>query len=422
MKGKITHWNDDRGYGFITPHRGGESLFFHVSSLNNRSRRPMLNEGISYRPSKGRNGKPCAVDIDYLLSPADSGTMWLRTSPAMLSALLFLVAVVLLVWTGLTTTEIADPGGYSYYVRGAANAVTDGNACIVGDAVGLATRDMCEGIGPAVRSGLLAARAIVTGEPYSLDGIAALSGAGLPSKLLERQFAGQRHGQRVGKAFGLPRDHHGVRHDLLRRGQEIDAAVLDGAGNLASHRVVDTSHPLVNDVNTRFDVPHSRWNAITRQQFDAAGLHVLAESEVGVHLATSPDGFRFVFFQGHPEYDTVSLLKEYKREVSRYANGERSDYPPFPDNHFRLREQAILDEYRLRLEAAREAGDPVPAFPEQLVASRIDNTWHDTAEGIVGNWIGLVYQLTHEQRKLPFMDGVDPANPLGLDWIAGAKK
>ena len=63
----------------------------------------------------------------------------------------------------------------------------------------------------------------------------------------------------------------------------------------------------------------------------------------------------------------------------------------------------------------------MPAFPERLVASRIDNTWHDTAEAIVGNWIGLVYQLTHEQRKLPFMDGVDPANPLGLDWIAGTE-
>jgi homoserine O-succinyltransferase len=118
----------------------------------------------------------------------------------------------------------------------------------------------------------------------------------------------------------------------------------------------------------------------------------------------------------------VSLLKEYKREVRRFADGERSDYPPFPDNHFRPREQAILDEYRLRLAAAREAGDPVPEFPEQLVAGRIDNTWHDTAEGIIGNWIGLVYQLTHAQRNVPFMDGVDPGNPLGLDWIAASRK
>jgi flavin-dependent dehydrogenase len=49
---------------------------------------------------------------------------------------------------------------------------------------------MCEGIGPAVRSGLLAARSIATGEPYSLAGIGALSGGSFVSRLLERQFAG----------------------------------------------------------------------------------------------------------------------------------------------------------------------------------------------------------------------------------------
>jgi homoserine O-succinyltransferase len=185
------------------------------------------------------------------------------------------------------------------------------------------------------------------------------------------------------------------------------------------HRVLHKGHPLVNDVNTRFDVPHSRYNDISFEQFRAAGLHVLVDSPVaGAHLAVSPDGFRVVMFQGHPEYDTVSLLKEYKREVQLYAAGSRADYPPFPDNQFRAREQAILREYRRQLERAREAGEAVPVFPEQLVAGRLDNTWHDTAEAIVGNWIGLVYQLTHERRDLPFMEGVDPENPLGLAWVA----
>jgi len=184
------------------------------------------------------------------------------------------------------------------------------------------------------------------------------------------------------------------------------------------HRVIQATHPLVNDVNTQFDVPHSRFNNISAGQFRKAGLHVLVESvEAGVHLAVSADGIRVVYFQGHPEYDTVSLLKEYKREVRRFSDGERRDYPPFPENYFKPREQAILNEYRLRLDVARAAGKPLPEFPEQLVAGRIDNTWHDAAEGIVGNWIGLVYQLTHEERKLPFMDGVDLHNPLGLDWI-----
>jgi homoserine O-succinyltransferase len=182
-----------------------------------------------------------------------------------------------------------------------------------------------------------------------------------------------------------------------------------------AHRVMDNTHPLVNDVNTRFDVPHSRWNAITRQQFDAAGLHVLVESDAaGVHLATSPDGLRLVFSQGHPEYDTISLQKEYKREVMLYAAGKRADYPPFPHDYFPLREQAILNEYRSRLEAALESGDAAPDFPESLVAQRLDNTWHDTAEAVVGNWIGTVYQVTHRDRRIPFMEDIDPNDPLGI--------
>jgi homoserine O-succinyltransferase len=208
----------------------------------------------------------------------------------------------------------------------------------------------------------------------------------------------------------------------FRHGQKRTALPAKRWG-VFPHRVICKDHPLVNDVNTQFDVPHSRFNNISADQFRAAGLHVLVESpEAGVHLAVSADGLRVVYFQGHPEYDTVSLLKEYKREVQRFADGERSDYPPFPDNHFRPCEQAILNEYRQRLDVALQAGDPAPAFPEQLVAGRIDNTWHDTAEGILGNWIGLVYQLTHQQRNLAFMEGVDPHNPLGLDWIEAARK
>ena len=183
------------------------------------------------------------------------------------------------------------------------------------------------------------------------------------------------------------------------------------------HRVVERFHPLVGTVNTLFDVPHSRFNEIGRDQFDAAGLRVLVESEgVGVHLAVSPDGFRQVFFQGHPEYDTISLLKEYKREVSRFAAGERPDYPPFPEDYFCLQSRAILDEHQTQVRLAMERGLEPPPLPEGLVTRRLDNTWHDTAEGVVGNWMGLVYQVTHSDRKLPFMDTVDPADPLGLGW------
>ncbi|MGE0386406.1 MAG: homoserine O-succinyltransferase [Gammaproteobacteria bacterium] len=181
------------------------------------------------------------------------------------------------------------------------------------------------------------------------------------------------------------------------------------------HRVQDARHPLVVGVNTRFDVPHSRFNDVDRAQFEAAGLRVLAQSdEVGVHLAVSEDLFRLVFFQGHPEYDTVSLLKEYKREVMRYLAGERADYPPYPENYFSRQCQDLLWEHAEAICNARSNGAPPPPMPEALVTARLDNTWHDTGEAIINNWIGKVYQITDMDRRRPFMPAVDPDDPLGL--------
>jgi flavin-dependent dehydrogenase len=90
---------------------------------------------------------------------------------------------------GLVRSQRFRPTGYSYYLRGNVDLVRQGNAFITGDAVGLATRDMCEGIGPAIESGLLVAAAIVSGNDYSLSGIASLSGDTFASRVLERKFA-----------------------------------------------------------------------------------------------------------------------------------------------------------------------------------------------------------------------------------------
>ena len=187
-----------------------------------------------------------------------------------------------------------------------------------------------------------------------------------------------------------------------------------------AHQVVDDHrhHPLVRNVNTRFDVPHSRFNEISRHQFDAAGLRVLVESdEAGVHLAVSEDGLRLVFFQGHPEYDTDSLFKEYNREVRNYVPGERPDYPPLPENYFSPRDQALLDDHRTGILTALNLGETTPELPAEHIAKTPHNTWHDTAEGVMGNWIGCVYQITNTDRHLPFMPGIDPADPLGLGRI-----
>jgi homoserine O-succinyltransferase len=182
------------------------------------------------------------------------------------------------------------------------------------------------------------------------------------------------------------------------------------------HQLTREFHPLTVDVNTEFDVPHSRWNEVFPEQFEQAGLRILVteEDDNCVHLATSADGIRTVFFQGHPEYDTISLLKEFKREVIRFIQGRAGDFPPLPENYFGVFETAIVNEYRQKLIRAMESGQSLPEFPEQLIVTRLANSWCDTADAVVGNWIGLIYQLTHKDRKIPFMDHIDANNPLGL--------
>ena len=184
-----------------------------------------------------------------------------------------------------------------------------------------------------------------------------------------------------------------------------------------SHRVLEEErdHPLLRGINTKFDAPHSRFNDMNREQFEQVGCHVLAEDdEDNVHMAVSEDKFKFIFFQGHPEYDSISLLKEYKREVMLFANNKRDDYPPFPEHYFRPLETAILDEYCGYMEDAMRAGNPLPEFPEHLILRSLHNTWHDTGVAIFGNWLGMVNQVTDDDRKVPFMDHINPSDPLGL--------
>ncbi|HEY3312459.1 MAG TPA: NAD(P)-binding protein [Anaerolineales bacterium] len=72
---------------------------------------------------------------------------------------------------GLIRGHSYKPVGHSYYLRGRHPAPRNGNAFIIGDAAGLATRDMGEGIGPAIHSGIRAAEAIISGREYTVASV-----------------------------------------------------------------------------------------------------------------------------------------------------------------------------------------------------------------------------------------------------------
>ena len=48
-KGRIVEWNDERGFGFVTPALGGDRVFIHIKSFLNRQRRPVLGEIVVYQ-------------------------------------------------------------------------------------------------------------------------------------------------------------------------------------------------------------------------------------------------------------------------------------------------------------------------------------------------------------------------------------
>jgi flavin-dependent dehydrogenase len=72
---------------------------------------------------------------------------------------------------GLVRGHDFNPGGHTYYLRRPGVVGQKDRCFLVGDSAGLATRILGEGIGPAVKSGLLAARAIAAGGSYSLESI-----------------------------------------------------------------------------------------------------------------------------------------------------------------------------------------------------------------------------------------------------------
>ena len=74
-QGKIAKWNDERGFGFISPSEGGDSVFFHISSLPRSDRRPSVNEGVSYTLAFDSHGRPQANDLRFIVGPSSGSQM-----------------------------------------------------------------------------------------------------------------------------------------------------------------------------------------------------------------------------------------------------------------------------------------------------------------------------------------------------------
>jgi CspA family cold shock protein len=58
--GTVKFFNQDKGFGFITPDNGGKDLFVHISGVNGGQ----INDGDNVQFEIGESQKgPCAVNV-----------------------------------------------------------------------------------------------------------------------------------------------------------------------------------------------------------------------------------------------------------------------------------------------------------------------------------------------------------------------
>lgn len=128
------------------------------------------------------------------------------------------------------------------------------------------------------------------------------------------------------------------------------------------HKVLNRKIPLVRGFDDVFLAPHSRHTDVPLENIrQDSRLTVLAESEkAGAFLVMAQEG-RQIFVMGHPEYDRITLDKEYKRDK------EKNLPISMPENYY---------------ENDDDTKKPLL-------------TWRATANNLYTNWLNYyVYQVT----------------------------
>ena len=162
---------------------------------------------------------------------------------------------------------------------------------------------------------------------------------------------------------------------------------------------VVAAHQLMTGMPPRLRVPHSRYNGLPERGLATSGYRLLTQS-----TATGADAFvreeqggsLFVFFQGHPEYETDTLAREYRRDVGRFLRGEHEQYPATPEGYFNEAAAALANGFRAR--AVDSRASLIADFPFAALEPALENTWRRSAIGVYENWVDYLKDRKAERR------------------------
>jgi homoserine O-succinyltransferase len=181
-------------------------------------------------------------------------------------------------------------------------------------------------------------------------------------------------------------------------------------------------HPMTRHFPQPLWVPHSRFNDLPERALASCGYKILTRSPTaGVDAFAKQDGSFFLFFQGHPEYEADTLLREYRRDVACFLGGAREHYPAMPRQYFNDEATAIANAFRTRALADRR-GDLIADFPKSGLEAGLDRPWRPAAIGIYEKWAAYLSARKAERRTVTV-----PLRPSRLrrtwrDWPIGRRR
>lgn len=159
--------------------------------------------------------------------------------------------------------------------------------------------------------------------------------------------------------------------------------------------VEDPLDPLALGLSDGVRIPHSRVNDVPQAALVDAGYRIVigtGSSGAGWSVAAREQGDGlFVLCQGHPEYKTLSLLREYRRDVRRSLFGRGAvPYPRLPDGYLGEEAVDILAEFERRAQATdMDPRELWPTFPFDRVAETVENSWASASATLYSNWLQL---------------------------------
>ena len=149
-------------------------------------------------------------------------------------------------------------------------------------------------------------------------------------------------------------------------------------------------HWLTDRLSSPFKVAHSRLNEVRADDLAARGYQLLSHTPRGsVDSFAKNFGSQFIFFQGHPEYEELSLEREYLRDISRFLAGERDSYPGIPSGYFDAETEQRLAAFAVRAQTERR-----PTLSTELPdrTLRQDIATDAAATVMFSNWIGFLFE------------------------------